>query len=328
MFSRFKTIFLACTIFVVLSSIFQIDAAASEEEMRAAMQGLIDAVNAHDTAQMNSYWTDDIVYDFVAQPPALNGKQEVAGFFEGVFQGIPDFHSAQTRILVSDNVMVTEAVATGTHLGELSGIPATGKNLQIAPLHIWEFEGDKIKRAAEYVDMASTLMQMGVMPAPELDPALLVPSFSLPEAEPTGLTPLEAAAEFTSRWNAGDLSGMAKMIQPDADILIAPLGVPLSRDAYLAVGEMMFQGFSEMPMEIVRAIDMGDGWVVSELLIKGTNDGPYMGMPATRRSIQLRGVSLQRYNAEGLIFPHLTWRQTRPLNGASSTRYGTRGFWT
>ncbi|MEJ2704230.1 MAG: ester cyclase family protein, partial [Sedimentisphaerales bacterium] len=44
-----------------------------------------------------------------------------------------------------------------------------------------------------------------------------------------------------------------------------------------------------------------DGWVVSELLIKGTNDGPYMGMPATRRSIQLRGVSLQRYNAEGLI---------------------------
>jgi steroid delta-isomerase-like uncharacterized protein len=54
-------------------------------------------------------------------------------------------------------------------------------------------------------------------------------------------------------------------------------------------------------MEIVRAIDMGDGWVVTELLITGTNDGPYMGMPATRRSIQLRGVSLQRYNADGLI---------------------------
>ena len=41
----------------------------------------------------------------------------------------------------------------------------------------------------------------------------------------------------------------------------------------VAVGEMMFQGFSHMPMEVVRAIDLGDGWIVSELLITGTNDG-------------------------------------------------------
>ena len=301
MFQHIKNTFAACVIFVTLGGVFQIATAASEEEMRAAMQGLIDGLNAHDTAQMTLHCTDDIVYDFVAQPPPLNGKQELAAFFEGLFQGISDFHSTQTRILVSGNIMVTEAVATGTHSGELSGIPPTGNNLQIAPLHIWEFEEDKIKRATEYLDMASMLMQMGLMPAPELDPALLVPSFPLPDAEPTGLAPLEAAAEFTSRWNAGDLSGMAKMIHPDANILIAPLGIPLPRDAYIAVGEMMFQGFSDMPMEIVRAIDMGDGWVVTELLITGTNDGPYMGMPATRHSIQLRGVSLQRYDTDGLI---------------------------
>jgi steroid delta-isomerase-like uncharacterized protein len=301
MYSQIRNISIVCAILVALGGTFQVATAASEEEMRAAMQGLIEGLNAHDTAHMSAYWTDDIVYDFVAQPPALNGKQEVAAFFEGLFQGVPDFHNTQTRILVSDNIMVTEATATGTHLGELSGIPATGNNLQLAPLHVWEFEGDKIKRVTEYLDMASMLMQMGLMPTPELDPALLVPSFPLPDAEPTGLDTLEAAAEFVSRWNAGDLSDMARMIHPDANILVAPFGIPLSRDAYLAVGEMMFQGFSDMSLEVVRAIDLGDGWVVSELLITGTNDGPYMGMPATRRSIQLRGVSLQRYNTEGLL---------------------------
>ena len=301
MFLQIKDILVTCIIVIALGSITQISNAATEEEIRATMQGLIESVNAHDTAQMALYFTDDIVYDFVAQPPVLNGKEEVAALFEGVFEGAPDFHSTQNRILVSGNVMVTEAIATGTHLGVISGIPATDNNLQLAPLHIWEFEGDKVKRATEYLDMASMLMQMGLMPAPDLDPAMLVPSFPLPDAEPTGLSPLEAAAEFTSRWNTGDLSGMAKMIHPDANILIAPLGIPLSRNAYVAVGEMMFQGFSEMPMEVVRAIDMGDGWVVTELLIKGTNDGPYMGMPATRRSIALRGASLQRYNADGLI---------------------------
>jgi steroid delta-isomerase-like uncharacterized protein len=301
MYLQVKNISIACVILITLGGISQITATASEEEMRAAMQGMLDAVNAHDTAQMSSYWTDDIVYGFVPQGFSLNGKQEVAAFFEGLFQGVPDFHSTQTRILVSDNILVTEAIATGTHLGELSGIPPTGNNLQLAPLHVWEFEEDKIKRATEYLDMASMLMQMGLMPTPELDPALLVPSFPVPDAEPTGLAPLEAAAEFTSRWNAGDLFDMAKMIHPGANILVAPLGIPLSREAYVSVGEMMFQGFSEMPMEVVRAIDMGDGWVACELLITGTNDGPYMGMPATRRSITLRGVSLQRYNAEGLL---------------------------
>jgi len=301
MYSQIKNISIACIILIALGGVFQKATAATEEEMRAAMQGMLDALNVQDAAQMSSYWTDNIVYDFVAQPPPMEGKEAVAAFFGALFEGAPDFHSTQTRILVSGNIMVTEALATGTHLGELSGIPATGNSFQLAPLHIWEFEGDKVKRATEYLDMASMLMQIGLMPAPALDPALLIPSFPLPDPEPTGLAPLEAAAEMISRYNSCDLSGLSKMIHPDANILVAPLGIPLSRSAYIAVGEMMFQGFSKMPGEIVRAIDMGDGWVVTELLITGTNDGPYMGMPATRRSIALRGVSLQRYNADGLL---------------------------
>ena len=310
MYSRIMNILIAFIILIAICGSFQKATAATEEEMKTAMQGMIDAVNIQDATQMSSYWTDNIVYDFVPQPPPMEGKDEVAAFFGALFQGVPDFHSSQTRMLVSGDIMVTEATATGTHLGELSGIPATGNSLQITPLHIWEFEGDKVKHVTEYLDMASMMMQIGLMPAPALDPALLVPSFPLPDVEPTGLTPMEAAAEFTSRWNAGDLSGMAKMIHPDANILIAPLGIPLSRSAYIAVGEMMFQGFSEMPMEIVRAIDMGDGWVVTELLITGTNDGPYMGMPATRRSITLRGASIQRYNADGLIIDLASYYDT------------------
>jgi steroid delta-isomerase-like uncharacterized protein len=151
MYSQIRNNSIACVILIALGGISQIATAASEEEMRTTMQGLIDALNAHDAAQMSLYWTDDIVYDFVAQPPALNGKQEVEAFFEALFQGIPDFHGVQTHILVSDNIMVTEAAVTGTHSGELSGIPATGSSLQLLALHIWEFEGDKIKQATEYL---------------------------------------------------------------------------------------------------------------------------------------------------------------------------------
>ena len=299
MHSQIRHILIACIILIALVAVPQ--ATATEAEMRAAMQSLQDAFNAHDLAQTGLYWTDDIAYDFVAQPPVMEGKEQATAFLEGLFQGIPDFHVTQTRILVSDNIMVTEAVATGTHSGTLSGIPATGNSLTVQPLHIWEFEGDKVKRITEYIDMASSLIQMGVMPAPELDPALMVPSFPLPDPEPTGLAPLEAFQELLARWNAQDLPGFAKMVHPDAEIFDTGLGIPVNRDAYVAAQEMNFQGFSDMRGEPVSVIDMGDGWVSREVLFTGTHDGPFMGIPATGHTCTLRGAGLLRFDADGLV---------------------------
>jgi steroid delta-isomerase-like uncharacterized protein len=301
MFSHINRILMGCIILIALGGLFQKATAATEEEMRSVMQDILDALNAHDVAQMDSYWTDDIVYDFVHQPPPLNGKEEVAALFGGLFQGIPDLHSTQTRILVSGNIMVTEAVVTGTHLGELSGIPATGNSLQMVALHIWEFEGDKVKHVTEYLDMASMLMQIGVMPAAELDPALLVPSITLPEAEPIGLAPLEANAEANSLWNAHDLSVYAKVVHPDAEIQIAPLGLTLSREGYIASQELYLLGFPDLNMEDIRTIDMGDGWVLNEILWKGTHTGLYFDILATGRPVEIMGAFLARYDSDGLI---------------------------
>jgi len=301
MFSQISRNLIGCIILIVLGGLFQKATAATEEEMRSVMQDILDALNAHDVAQMGSYWTDDIVYDFVPQPPPLEGKDEVSAFFGGLFQGVPDFHSTQTRILVSGNIMVTESMATGTHLGELSGIPATGNSLQLAPLHIWEFEGDKVKQVTEYLDMASMLMQIGAMPAAELDPALLVPSFPLPEAEPTGLAPLEADTEARSRWNSRDLSFYAKVVHTNAEILIAPLGLMLNRDAYVASQELYFLGVPDLRMETVRTIDMGDSWVLNEILLKGMHTGLYFDILATGRPIEIRCGLLSHYDADGLI---------------------------
>jgi len=329
MYSQIRNISIVCITLIALGGFFQKATAANEEEMRAAMQGMLDSLNFQDVAQMSSYWTDDIVYDFVAQPPSLEGKEQVAAFFGGLFQGVPDFHSTQTRILVSDNIMVTEAVGTGTHLGELVGIPATGNSLQVLPLHIWEFEGDKVRRATEYLDMASAMVQLGVMPAPDpLDPALLVPSFTLPDAEPTGLSPVEAGAQLDAHWDAHDLSGCAKGIHPDAEILMIPLGVPMDREGFIAISELEFQGFSDFRWEPVRSIDMGDGWVVTETVSTGTHDGPYLGIPATGRSIMVRAGVLRRFDADGLLTNlHLYYDNMTVLQQLTAEEWSPEGVW-
>ena len=270
-------------------------------ELIAIRDAADNAMNAHDLDTMLSYWTDDVIYDYGPLPTPFEGKEAVRGFFDDLFTGFPDFGTTEGIVLATDNIVVVEHGTTGTHQGPWMGIPPTGKSPAAPHIDIYEFEGDKIKHAATYLDAASVMIQLGVMPAPELDPALLVPSFPLPDPEPTGLAPVEAGLELDALYDAHDAVNYAKKIHPDAEILLAPLGVPLNRDAFIAVLELYWLGFPDLNQEIARSTDMGDGWAVFEGGWKGTNDGPYFGIPATRRYGEVRGAWLARFDADGLL---------------------------
>jgi len=60
-------------------------------------------------------------------------------------------------------------------------------------------------------------------------------------------------------------------------------------------------GFPDLSMEAVRTIDMGDGWVLNEVVWKGTHTGLYFDILATGRPAEVRGGTLTRYDADGLI---------------------------
>ena len=97
------------------------------------------------------------------------------------------------------------------------------------------------------------------------------------------------------------MASYAKLVHSDAEIFIAPIGVSINRDALIASQELYFLAYSDIQQETVRVIDMGDGWVLTENVWTGTNDGPYFGIPATGNSIELRGAALSRYDADGLM---------------------------
>ena len=61
-------------------------------------------------------------------------------------------------------------------------------------------------------------------------------------------------------------------------------------------------------------VDMGDGWVLVEVVFKGTNDGPYFGVPTTGNSIEVRGAWLGRFDADGLMtYLHVYWDELTTL---------------
>ena len=291
-------VFLACIILITSTAILQATAQDSAE-LLAVMEDLNAAFNAHDIDQWVSYCTDDIIHDYVPFPPLMNGKGEMRVFMDNLFHAFPDIQTSQQLVLTAGNILVEENIYSATFLGEWAGIQPTGNGGPVMELDIYEFEGDKVKRSTRYLDYVTFMVVVGLMPAPE--PFELAPSFTLPDPEPIGLSSLEAAAELDARFNAHDLESYAKLIHPDAEVLFAPLGVPMDRDAFIAALELYLLAFSDLQQEIVRMDDMGDGWVLEQVLFKGTNDGPYFGVPATGNSYENRGAALVRFDTDGLL---------------------------
>ena len=78
----------------------------------------------------------------------------------------PDGKIEIQRIHAVADVAVTEFIARGTHQGDLMGIAATGRKVEIPVCTILEIRDGKIGAEREYMDMAHMMQQLGVMPAP------------------------------------------------------------------------------------------------------------------------------------------------------------------
>ena len=271
------------------------------QDPQEIIKAIGEAINAHDVNKILSYFADDVVYEFIPSPQPMTTKEEIKKFFEDLFIVFPDYKTISEHALFSGNIAVTEHEVSQTLLGEWKsmGIPPTGKGGVTKHIDVWEFEGGKIKHVRTYADMAQLLMVVGAMPVPELPE--FKPSFTLPDPKPKGLSPIDAVAEANRLWNAHDLVNYAKMHRSDAKFLIATLGVPMDRNAFIASQEMYMGAFPDVQCEVVNTFDMGDGWVAEEHIYKGKHTGPYMGIPPTGRQASMRACVLRHSDEEGLV---------------------------
>lgn len=265
--------------------------AQTEEELLAIHKAQFDAMNVHDLDTMMSYWADDAVYDLVPSPPPVS-VDIVRMVFANIFATQPDFRMVEGPTWASGNTVVEESVTIRTNA-------EVGVEVSSPHLSIYDFEGEKIKRVTSYKDNLSDMVQLGMMEAPQTPS--LVPSAEVPDPEPTNLSALEANAELIARWNSHDAAAVAKMDHADVQIFAGPLGTEIDRAAMMALNEMYFASFPDDVLEVVRTIDLGDGWVLTELISHATHREPFMGVPASGHLMRVRVVWLTQYDADGLV---------------------------
>ena len=186
--------------------------AQTEEELMALHETERVLLSDHNFDEYFTHMSEDMVYDFVPQPPLMDKEGFRVDFFEPLLISFPDFSLTEGLILASGNIVIEEHVMVGTQNGVWEGIPPTGNIIQFPHIDIFEYEEGKVVRATTYMDMSLPLVQAGAMPAPELPE--LVPSFTLSDPEPSGLSYLETAIESDSRWNSGNLNSFIKLYPP------------------------------------------------------------------------------------------------------------------
>ena len=130
-------------------------------EKEKLIQEYAAAWSAQDIGRISSFFTEDCEFEDVPMKIVCHGKDELKAFLGDTFQAFPDFKMEISRIAVAGDVTVFEWIQSATHAGEIGAFPATGKAYAIKTATILDFGGDKIHRATDYWDLASTLKQAG-----------------------------------------------------------------------------------------------------------------------------------------------------------------------
>ena len=130
------------------------------------LQELATAWSAHDVEKIVSLCTDDCVYEDVTMGAVNRGTSELRRFADAVFGAFPDFRMELTSAFVAGDLAGLEWTMSGTHRGDLPGLPATGKQFSLRGSSICELRDGKIQRNSDYWDMVTFLKQIGLMPTP------------------------------------------------------------------------------------------------------------------------------------------------------------------
>ena len=95
----------------------------------------------------------------------LGTFQELKAFIIAFLGAFPDLHVMVEDLIAEGDKIVGRVTLTGTHQGELMGIPATGKKVSFSEIHIARISNGKIVEHWEVTDTMSMMQQLGVIPS-------------------------------------------------------------------------------------------------------------------------------------------------------------------
>ena len=133
-------------------------------DISATTRRAYDLLNAGDIDGFGELMADDFV-EHEEMPGLAPTKEGVLAMFRMYLAAFPDMQMHAEEVLVSGDKTVARVRATGTHQGELMGMPPTGKSVDVKLIDIMQFnDAGMVREHWGLMDMFSMMQQLGAIP--------------------------------------------------------------------------------------------------------------------------------------------------------------------
>jgi steroid delta-isomerase-like uncharacterized protein len=111
--------------------------------------------------------TEDVEAVLIPFGLTFHGREGFANFMRGWKGAFPDIKIAVTNQVATDDQIVMEFTARGTHTGPLrtpaGDIPPTGRTVDFIVCEVWRVKDGKLAALYNYQDAASMMRQLGLL---------------------------------------------------------------------------------------------------------------------------------------------------------------------
>lgn len=143
--------------------------AKTERNIANAKKLIEEVINARKPELCDRYLAANRVdhQDYGLPPGAANGHEGFRRVLGGFLEAFPDLH-LEVQFVVADDDRVTFYLSTtGTHRGQLLGMPATGKTFKVNGVDVFRFnEEGKVSEHWGVFDVFGMLAQLGLATIP------------------------------------------------------------------------------------------------------------------------------------------------------------------
>jgi len=121
----------------------------------------VEMLNTHDPELVDRFVADDYINHNVV---VADGREANRQFWAAFFTGLPDVRVTMEDLVVSGDRVVGRFVYRGTHTGDLLGIPASGRPVEMRSIDIWRVRDGLFAEHWDELNLMQVFQQVGALP--------------------------------------------------------------------------------------------------------------------------------------------------------------------
>lgn len=141
-----------------------------KEALSRTQQNILDYFKTHDP----KYIAEDAVYRNLSTGEVYTGREEISGMLHFMYHVAFDAKAEVVNTVITETKAVVEAYFKGRHVGELAGIKATNKEVDIPLCVSYDLKDGLITQARIYFLGEVFMNQAGVSAAPRQKTTFLI----------------------------------------------------------------------------------------------------------------------------------------------------------